>query len=166
MKSERIQWYAENEKNFNELGQEYIRPILEEIDDNTFKNVKKIKFKDSNVTLAFSIMFGNFGLDRFYLKDKKMGIVKLFTAGGMFVISLMDIIASKRRTRAYNTLLFFKTVKSSDEIIELVKVYNKRDIKKSYIVAKEYYDGVTNDPNFKKFKEGFKEMHDSGFAYR
>lgn len=166
MNSERIQWYAENEKNFNELGQEYIRPILEEIDDETFKKVRRLKLKDSNVTLALSILVGYFGVDRFYLKDKKMGILKLFTAGGMFVISLMDIIASKRRTRAYNTLQFFKTIKSSDQLIELVKEYNKKDIKESYVKAKSYYDGVTNDPNFKKFKEGFREMHDSGYAYK
>ena len=166
MNSERIQWYAENEKRFNELGQEHIRPILEEIDDETFEKVRRIKIKDSNVTLALSILFGYFGADRFYLKDKKMGMVKIFTLGGMLIMILMDIISSKRRTKAYNTLQFFKTIKSSDELIELVKEYNKKDIKESYIIAKAYYDGVTNDPNFKKFKEGFREMQDSGYAYK
>ncbi|MFA7326305.1 MAG: TM2 domain-containing protein [Candidatus Kapaibacterium sp.] len=50
--------------------------------------------KDINYEVAFivSIIGGMLGIDRFYVGDIGLGILKLFTAGGFFVWYITDII--------------------------------------------------------------------------
>lgn len=48
--------------------------------------------KSKNTALIFSILFGNLGVDRFYLGYVGMGILKLLTCGCLGILSIFDII--------------------------------------------------------------------------
>lgn len=45
-----------------------------------------------DTALLFSIFFGMFGIDRFYLGYPAIGLLKLFTLGFMFLGQLVDVI--------------------------------------------------------------------------
>lgn len=48
--------------------------------------------KSKLTALLLSIFLGGLGVDRFYLGYTGMGVLKLLTAGGLGIISLIDII--------------------------------------------------------------------------
>ena len=58
--------------------------------------------KDRNTTLILSVILGGLGIDRFYLGDMGMGLIKLFTFGGCGVIWLIDLFIIRGRADDYN----------------------------------------------------------------
>jgi TM2 domain-containing membrane protein YozV len=58
--------------------------------------------KDRNMVLILSVIFGAWGVDRFYVGDMGMGLVKLFTLGGCGVIWLIDRFLIRGRADDYN----------------------------------------------------------------
>lgn len=56
------------------------------------KPTKPSKQKSFSIAYILSLVFGVFGIDRFYLGYVGLGILKLFTLGGIGVWYLIDII--------------------------------------------------------------------------
>jgi len=87
-----------------------IREVLSGGNKNfTEKDVKKkletIRFANAkrwNIALVLAIFFGLYGIDRFYLGYKKIGLLKLLTLGGLGVLWFYDLycIATKSRFAA------------------------------------------------------------------
>lgn len=65
-----------------------------------------MQMKDPIISLILSIVVGYLGIDRFYVDDIGLGIIKLITCGGLYIWWLVDIflIMGKTRMRNYEQL--------------------------------------------------------------
>ena len=62
--------------------------------------------KDHIVVLLISIFLGQFGIDRFYIGDTTMGVLKLITCGGCGIWTIIDwfMIMGDTKTKNYNKI--------------------------------------------------------------
>jgi TM2 domain-containing membrane protein YozV len=58
--------------------------------------------KDPAVSLILSLTFGTFGIDRFYIGNVVLGILKLITVGGFFIWTFIDWFLIMGATRRAN----------------------------------------------------------------
>jgi TM2 domain-containing membrane protein YozV len=58
--------------------------------------------KDRDTVLILSVILGYWGVDRFYISDMGMGLLKLFTFGGCGILWLIDIFVIRGRADEYN----------------------------------------------------------------
>lgn len=65
-----------------------------------------MQMKDPIISLILSIVVGYLGIDRFYVDDIGLGIIKLITCGGLYIWWLVDmfLIMGKTRMRNYELL--------------------------------------------------------------
>ena len=70
--------------------------------EDRMRYVSTLDFKDPTVSLIISAVGGTLGIDRFFIGDIGMGLLKLFTAGGCGVLWLIDLFLIQERTREIN----------------------------------------------------------------
>lgn len=75
---------------------------LEMLPDDRFVYLQTIDFKDPNTALAISFFAGLWGIDRFYVEDIALGILKLITFGGLGLWWLIDLVIIRARARKHN----------------------------------------------------------------
>lgn len=61
-----------------------------------------MQMKDPIISLILSIIVGSLGVDRFYVGDIGLGIIKLITCGGLYIWWLVDIFLIMGKTRMKN----------------------------------------------------------------
>ena len=76
--------------------------------------------KDRNTTLILSVILGGWGVDRFYVGDMGMGLLKLFTLGGCGILWLIDLFIIRGRADDYNR-------QKAEEILAGVRMMGRRD---------------------------------------
>ena len=79
-----------------------IKNALMQLDDSKSTFVQTIEFKDPTITLILSAAVGIFGIDRFMMGQVGLGLLKLFTCGGLYVWWIIDIVGAIKRTRNSN----------------------------------------------------------------
>lgn len=67
-----------------------------------FNSQLSSSLKDRNTVLILSVILGAWGVDRFYVGDMGMGLLKLFTFGGCGILWLIDIFMIRGRADQYN----------------------------------------------------------------
>jgi TM2 domain-containing membrane protein YozV len=81
-----------------------------------FQSQLNSSMKDRNTVLLLSVLLGTMGVDRFYIGDMGMGLLKLFTFGLCGVLWLIDIFTIRgkvddaNRMKANEILLGIKTM--------------------------------------------------------
>lgn len=78
-----------------------VREQLLTMDSNT-ANMAFAQMKDPTLVLIISILLGGYGIDRIYLGDVGLGILKLLTCGGIGIWWLIDLFLVMDRTREKN----------------------------------------------------------------
>ncbi len=81
---------------------EQLAQILLDADNSAQEQLSHVTFQVPSKILFASILFGQYGIDRFMLGDFKLGALKLLTMGGFFVWTIMDIFTAQKRCRDYN----------------------------------------------------------------
>ena len=79
-----------------------VRDRLSACEDSTYAYVALSQLKDPTISLVISILVGSLGIDRFYIGDIGLGIVKLITFGGCGVWWLVDLFLIMNATRRKN----------------------------------------------------------------
>ena len=103
MKQEKVnQFVYANSSKFPDYAQLQIRQKLENLGDEKEDILFSTSWKDPLTTLLLDFFLGNFGVDRFYLGDTGLGVVKLLTCGGAGIWSIIDLFTAYSRTRNYN----------------------------------------------------------------
>ena len=99
-------WLMANAKFFKPEYMSYIQSQLELLPEAKLVSLHAIDFKDPTTLLLISIFLGEFGVDRFMLKEVGLGIVKLCTLGGCGVWWFIDLFLIQGKTRDHNLRLF------------------------------------------------------------
>jgi len=77
-----------------------IRTQLDKIDDKKFLTINTLPYKDPTTALILAILLS--GIDRMYLGQVGLGILKLLTCGGCGVWWIIDMITVSKRTKEMN----------------------------------------------------------------
>lgn len=80
----------------------FIRERLISLDDSRWQYLQSVELKDPTVGLVLSLFAGSWGVDRFYLNDTGLGVLKLLTCGGFFVWTVIDWFLVMDLTRQKN----------------------------------------------------------------
>lgn len=92
---------SHNDK-FPEEQMPMIRERLLYLDDNKWSAAYAVQYKDPLIALLISVFVGEFGVDRFYLGQNTLGLIKLFTCGGCGVWAIVDLFLIMKAAREEN----------------------------------------------------------------
>ena len=103
MESQKVDMFImSNGKYFESHHVNAIRNSLIAADDSKWPMLSTIQFKDPSTILIVSIFVGYLGIDRFMIGDVGLGILKLFTCGGLYVWTIIDWFMIQSTTREKN----------------------------------------------------------------
>lgn len=103
MDKSRVDMYMlTNSKYFETSALPMIRSRLENLSDDSFNLLQTIELKDPTVLLIISIFLGTLGIDRFFIGDIGMGILKLLTGGLCGILTIIDWFLIMKRTKEKN----------------------------------------------------------------
>ena len=97
-------------KFFPESSMIAIRETLEGMDPQKASMVLAQDFKDPTIAMIISAIVGAYGIDRFYIGDTLMGVLKLITAGGCGIWWIIDIFLIMGATKEKNYQKFVQSV--------------------------------------------------------
>lgn len=93
---------SENKDRFSAIDMRRINVSLGELSDTQLTLIANNSYKDPTTSLILSILVGGLGVDRFYIGDVGLGVVKLVTAGGLGIWWLVDLFVIQNRTKKVN----------------------------------------------------------------
>lgn len=85
-----------------------IRSQLEKLDDSRFPFLQSLNYKNPTTLLIVSILVGGLGVDRFMLGQTGLGLLKLFTCGGVGIWAIIDWFLIMGITKERNYQLFMR----------------------------------------------------------
>lgn len=99
-----------NAKYFQHNHLMYVREKLLTMDESKWVYVQTLQFKDPTISLIISILVGALAIDRFFIGDIGLGILKLLTCGGIGIWALVDWFLIMGRTKEKNFEMFQQIV--------------------------------------------------------
>lgn len=84
----------------------FIHQSLVNLDDSKLTTLSFVGYKDPTIALVLSLLLGGWGIDRFYIGDVGLGVLKLLTCGGLGIWAIIDwfMIMGETRNSNYNKL--------------------------------------------------------------
>ena len=96
-----------NQKYFPSEKIMFLKEKLSTMTEEKFSMVSCMDFKDPTTMLILSLFLGNFGIDRFMMKETGMGVLKLLTSGCCGILTIIDwfTISGKAKEQNFKTLM-------------------------------------------------------------
>lgn len=88
-----------------------IKDHLSKCNDESTVRFAFAQMKDPTIALVLSIIVGHLGIDRIYLEDYVLGILKLITCGGCFVWWIIDLFLIMNKTKEKNLETLLVSIK-------------------------------------------------------
>ena len=105
MEAQKVDAYIlANGKNFQDYQIPALREILLNADDSRWLTLQTLQLKDPTIALIISLLAGTLGIDRFYIGDMGLGVLKLFTCGGFGIWTIVDWFLIMGSARSKNML--------------------------------------------------------------
>ena len=104
------QYIMANAKFFPEDSINELKARLSKLSQNQFNAIQGIQLKDPMIMLLLSLFLGSSGIDRFLLKEIGLGIIKLLTAGGCGIWTIVDWFLVMNKTREFNQKLVLDSI--------------------------------------------------------
>lgn len=92
-------WISANAGNFAPEVLPAVKRKLEQMDNTQMMYLSSVSFKKPSTIFLIAILLG---LERFFLGDTKMAVLKLLTGNGCYIWWLVDIFSAKKRAMVYN----------------------------------------------------------------
>ncbi len=103
MEKEKLNMYLmTNSKFFPEENIHMLRQKLENADDDVLTTLSTISLKDPTTTLILSLLLGFMGIDRFYIGDIGLGVLKFFTFGCCGILTVIDWFTTYKKAKRNN----------------------------------------------------------------
>lgn len=87
-----------------------VRNALKDLDDKNIHALMSLEYKDPIIAIIVSVVAGVFGIDRFYLGDIGLGVLKLITGGGCGIWAIVDLFLVMDITKQKNLSSFLTFV--------------------------------------------------------
>ena len=81
---------------------------LDTMDDLSFSAVNAANYRSPQTVMIISVLVGALGIDRFFIGDIMMGVIKLVTFGGFGILTVIDWFLIMKKTRDINYSTFLK----------------------------------------------------------
>lgn len=85
-----------------------VTSILHRLNESQQAALHALPIKDPTLALLLSFFFGSFAVDRFYIGNILLGILKLITIGGLGIWTVIDWFIISKQTRQQNLDLLLK----------------------------------------------------------
>lgn len=108
----------ENQKKFNTMDLMAIKEHLDKMSDKQLYMLNSMDFKDPTISLLLSVIVGGFGIDRFYIGDTGLGVLKLLTGGGLGVWWIVDMFVITGKTKTNNIKDFHEVLVIQEAVAE------------------------------------------------
>ena len=103
MEKEKInQFIMVNGKFFPEMMIGEVKQKLESLDESKETVLMATEWKNPTVAFLFAFFLGGLGIDRFWLGDTGLGVVKISTCAGPGIWGIIDWFRAMTRAKKYN----------------------------------------------------------------
>lgn len=103
MNQQNVQMFLQaNQSKFKPEQIPMITQQLVNLPDEQYMAISSASYKDPTVSLILSICLGGLGVDRFYIGDTGMGVLKLLTGGCLGVLTIIDWFTIMGKTKDAN----------------------------------------------------------------
>ncbi|HEM3703207.1 TPA: TM2 domain-containing protein [Streptococcus suis] len=96
------QFLLMNSNKFEGADYLVLQKTLNGISQEKARQIYMVDLKDTQIVLICSLLFGGLGIDRFIIGDVGLGILKLITAGGLGIWTIIDCFLTYKKARRIN----------------------------------------------------------------